>query len=528
PFSEWQAYSFSRTAGKKSFSQVLFELLGLPEVPGDKGSNITMHQILRLMCVDQLSNVQSVFRDEQFDPPLTRTTVAEMLFGIFDDKLYSDQLSLRSTQQRLDSQKIEFASLENALKETGQLEELEKTPEAIGTIQRELAMVQYKLANPSVEVKAESGSPSETITSAQAALANKKTIFSEEARKATFLDREIEDSISFISNLQSRLSALQESVKAEEVLGHLALQLCPECLQPLTAHSVAGHCHLCKQPASEKGRKNTLLKIQNELSAQIDESMQLLERKKDEQIKATRRRTQLKTEVDALQRNFDDLVNVTRPSRDVVIDALFFQRGKLEAQLSGLHNQLKLASRLAEIGNSIKQLKKDILDLEASIKDGGRRQEARRQTVVEAINRYALEFLKNDLDREKEFEVAQNVVIDFVRNFCLVDGRSNFSASSMAYLKGAIHFAIFFASLEVPFFRYPKFIINDNIEDKGMEEIRSKNFQKIVVRLSKNSEIRHQIIIATSMIEPEFDNSEFCIGPKYNRNFKTLRFPDQA
>ena len=79
-----------------------------------------------------------------------------------------------------------------------------------------------------------------------------------------------------------------------------------------------------------------------------------------------------------------------------------------------------------------------------------------------------------------------------------------------------------FASLELDFFRYPKLVVNDNIEDKGMKEARSKNLQKIVVEFSKKASIRHQIILATSMIDPSLDNDEFCIGPSYTLDNKTL------
>ena len=52
-----------------------------------------------------------------------------------------------------------------------------------------------------------------------------------------------------------------------------------------------------------------------------------------------------------------------------------------------------------------------------------------------------------------------------------------------------VWFSILFASLELGFFRYPKLVVNDKIVDKGMEEARSKNLQRIVVELSKNAMI---------------------------------------
>jgi hypothetical protein len=113
-------YPFARSDRKESFSQVLFQLLRFPEVRGVGEGNITMHQLLRLMCVDQLSSVSSLFRDEQFDSPLIRKTVGELLLGIFDNKLYEDEIRLRDVRRDIEHAQIEHASLTAALTETGQ------------------------------------------------------------------------------------------------------------------------------------------------------------------------------------------------------------------------------------------------------------------------------------------------------------------------------------------------------------------------------------------------------------------------
>ena len=62
----------------------------------------------------------------------------------------------------------------------------------------------------------------------------------------------------------------------------------------------------------------------------------------------------------------------------------------------------------------------------------------------------------------------------------------------------------------------------DTIEDKGMEPIRSHNFQRQVVRVSEESSVEHQIIFATSMIAPEFDNPRYTIGKLSTHENRTL------
>ena len=66
----WQRYPYRRFGDRESFTQTLFRILDLPEVPGDAGANITMHQLLRLMYVDQMTPVDRIFRFEQAELPL--------------------------------------------------------------------------------------------------------------------------------------------------------------------------------------------------------------------------------------------------------------------------------------------------------------------------------------------------------------------------------------------------------------------------------------------------------------------------
>ena len=68
----WNIFSYNISNTKKSFSQELFELLDFPEMRSEFESNITMHQLLRLIYLDQKSPADSLFIREDFDSPLVR------------------------------------------------------------------------------------------------------------------------------------------------------------------------------------------------------------------------------------------------------------------------------------------------------------------------------------------------------------------------------------------------------------------------------------------------------------------------
>jgi hypothetical protein len=62
----------------------------------------------------------------------------------------------------------------------------------------------------------------------------------------------------------------------------------------------------------------------------------------------------------------------------------------------------------------------------------------------------------------------------------------------------------------------------DNVEDKGMVEEKSWNFQRLLVALSEVATVPHQIIFTTSKIAPELDRPDLVVGRRYERVARSL------
>ena len=132
--------------------------------------------------------------------------------------------------------------------------------------------------------------------------------------------------------------------------------------------------------------------------------------------------------------------------------------------------------------------------------------------------------LRSDLRRQDTFENPDSVAFDFSSNRISVDNHSYFSASSRVVLKTSFFVAFLVAATKHSFFRHPKFCLIDTIEDKGMEQERSQNFQKLIVSSSEKAEVEHQIIFATAMIAPELNNEAYTVGRNSTRDDPTLDF----
>lgn len=59
-----------------------------------------------------------------------------------------------------------------------------------------------------------------------------------------------------------------------------------------------------------------------------------------------------------------------------------------------------------------------------------------------------------------------------------------------------------------------------------MQPERSQAFQKKIAQLSRASTTNHQIILTTSMIAPELDIPELCVGHFFTNENMALRFSD--
>lgn len=518
---KWELYPLSRTEKVESFSQVLFRILGFPEVKTEDESNITIHQVLRLLFVDQISQPYSLMIEEKFDSPLTRQAIGDLLIGTYDNELYSDQLLERKTAKELFELEAQHKYLVQVLMETGQYSLLIEAERAIGNIISSLKEIDLEIKK--VSVTRLGSKPSKTVSILVDQIKNQRVALGDRFIELHKLEYDILDSGQFLSVLMLRLKTLDESLLARKLIEELPIKICPHCLSSLAREVVAGHCNLCTQELPSPNEPVQVMRMRQELEFQIKESIFLLSRKEVAVEKLRNQLPTLKSSLNQSQKRFDLYSTSIQSTSDLRIEELLIKKGALEKELEYSNKHLVLMRSLQTLRNNIGDRKKLISELGLKIKIKKMAQVERSNLAFSSIKKYALELLKADGEYEQAFAEASDVSISFKAASVFVDGRGNFSASSVTYLKNATLYSIFFSSLEEAYFRYPRLILCDNMEDKGMTEQRSKNLQRNIVRLSESFDVRHQIIFSTSMIADELNNNFYCIGPYYLPTSKTLK-----
>jgi hypothetical protein len=250
----------------------------------------------------------------------------------------------------------------------------------------------------------------------------------------------------------------------------------------------------------------------------------MLLRRKESTISNLRLKlTEAKQALVTAQRNLDVAFTTSQSSRDDLIDTLLLKKGALNGQIEYLNTQLVGLNRLEGLKREVITLTAEIKSIELRISE---KEAVQKRTIADAqkqIEKIAIWLVQNDLKRQEGFANPKLVKIDYLNDSISLDDNFNFSASSNVYLKNSGRFAIFFASIVKSYMRFPRFILCDNMEDKGMEKDRTQNFQKLIVRLSdRYKNVPHQIIFSTSMIADELEGTVYCVGNYYDHVNRTL------
>lgn len=526
-YQSWKRFPYDTTTKTRSFSNVLFEMMGLPEVKAE--SNITMHQILRLIYLDQESPVNSLFLYEPFDKEITRETVANLLLGVYNQNYSKAKLDYRETLRKIEE-------LKQAIKITGDFLKDKRTKSSkfiryeIAQLNQEIEWIndivkkyreydtETQLAELSTKQKLEYQRLKDEIASQRRECGKLETVVLQ-------FEEEIKDSRFFIESLKKNIEDIKHSIAAREFFDTQHLELCPECLTRLDDHVEEGHCPLCKSPIDNSRGKSQAVRIQLELEHQVNESEALLQSnlEKLEDKKSQLRR--MKRQLTALQKHYDEVVNIVRSSYEERIDEMLQKKGFNEGMIGQFETLLEYAERYERFQYQLEEQQTQEKELKAYIEAADEKIRADREVIDECVSRNGVYLLHHDQDRQTEFMKAQKFVIAYNQNMAYITDRySKLSASSSFYLKMVARFALFFTSLQVDSMKYPRLLLSDNMEDKGLEPERGVNFQKMVVkRLQDVNEQSYQVIYATSYIVDELDKPEYTVGEYYSQSNKSLK-----
>jgi hypothetical protein len=528
PIEGWERYPIRRNTDKQlGFSQVLFRACGIPEAPTIEGGNVTAHQILRLLYSDQRTPAPRLFRFERFDTSNMRTAVGDLLLGANTYDLYVTQLELRNAKKVLEDRQAKLTSLlaaipgqygsMNAVELAGRITALEQ--------ERNRVIEQIAAVDDAVPVNADKEFEehrSKTLRDIRRTRSDVRRL--EEGIEK--LELEISDLDTFVDYLEQTMEKVNASSSIAGVLGSIDFAYCPACLKPLEGHTGTSQCVLCSKPVDPEREGARYLEIKLDISLQLRESRQILEAKEAARQKDGAELKSTRHELRRRSLEFRSTFELAGSPRDAKLAELNNRMGQIGQEITYLGSIRELAERVAKLIAERDAANSEVDRLDAMITRLSHATSGRIVQAMSLVSTKAKSLLKQDLKRQEEFAAPGTVTIDFADDAVLVDGKMNFAESSNVVLKNAAILALLGAAAEDEKFWHPRFVLMDNVEDKGMEQQRSHNFQKIIVNLSRETRLPHQIIFTTSMLNPDLDLEKFTIGPRYTEQNRTLNFSE--
>jgi hypothetical protein len=143
----WNKYPIRRTENRESFSQALFRASGIPEAQSQGASNITMHQILRLLYSDQRTPAAFLFRYESFDTKEIREAVGDLICGLSVYEIYEIELRLRELGKQFDEKDRHLTALLAATPMREALTRVESVDSRLVDLVNEYARLSHEIGN---------------------------------------------------------------------------------------------------------------------------------------------------------------------------------------------------------------------------------------------------------------------------------------------------------------------------------------------------------------------------------------------
>lgn len=522
---EWEKYPIQRGQSNLSFSEVLFRSMLLPEAQSDGASNITSHQLLRLLYSDQRTPAPRLFRYEDFDKATIRTAVGDLVCGIRSFGLFEVELKIRELEARFSIVDGKWKALLNSFPD-----QVSVTAEAVGN---EIKNIEAMITAVRDEVNGVDEAIGEDENT-KFFVARKKMVsqlrglrekLKANNRAIELSELEINEIERFIDHLSTSLEMVKSAEKTADFLGEIEFSHCPSCLQEIKRTSDGEDCHLCGQHIDADLSASRYNQIRVDLELQIKESNQLLASEREHRINAQKAARVVQKKLEELTSEFVVSYELSNSPREAYLAERHSKLGRLNRELEQLKSSLQRAAQLDALSAEKDDINKQLTGAKEQRTVLEKQAANRRRAALNLASQKSVSILReDDSGAQEEFENAEHVDLRFEDDAILLDGLANFSESSNVFLKNAAILGLHLAACSDAQFFHPRFALFDNVEDKGMQPQRSHCFQELIVKMSTETPLPNQVIFTTSMMNPELELEEYTIGPEYSKVNKTLDF----
>lgn len=339
PLSYWNEYPIRRSKlAQESFTTVLFRSMHIPEAQSEGASNITMHQLQRLIYSDQRTPAPRLFRFEPFDTSNIRSAVGDLALGVNGYDLYDANLNLREKQKELSAVEGKLASLLETFKFSGQLGSEKQIDGKLTELVAEYDRISDEVGRVG-EQEFDAGDDTffKDREAARKKIARVKADLSKTERSISDTEYDITD----IEKFSEHLAELWEKIGIAEsqliALGDVVFSHCPNCLKPLKKPSSHECCYLCGEEldAEEERSRYNMVRLDTEI--QLRETKQLLSEKQVTLRNAKRLKKEKVSELRQLTTEFKNDFDISSSPRERYLSTRYVRLGHIDAEVKYLN-----------------------------------------------------------------------------------------------------------------------------------------------------------------------------------------------
>lgn len=520
----WERFPAHRQGEHESFSQLMFRSMCIPEAQSEGASNITMHQILRLLYSDQQTPPGRLFRFEStWDTKAIRGAVGDLICGLNDYEAYEASLKIRDLEKDYGETSRQLSALLSVLPPDTALNRPDAVRSKITELEREREKALDRIARVDELIDASAAKTFIAQSSvARDGIEKQSSKIALLERSVAKLEYELEDLAKYIEFLDDMIEKVRLAEKSSDAVGGIEFTQCPACLSELTPPKTENTCHVCQTEIDPEQHRSRYNVIRLDFEIQRREAYQLNTQKSARSDEAKKNLRSLRSAYAKSLADYSAQYGGGAAPREAFLATENLRVGQIAKEIEYLDQALATAEKVTELSEAKARIKAELETLQSRQEALEARAQKRRRVALSQVSDIAVKILHSDNKHQPEFESAQNVRVNFMDDAMIVDGDMNFAESSNVILKNACILSLLLAAGNDPKFFHPRFALFDNIEDKGMRTERSHNFQKILVEMVTELETPYQVIYTTSMMNPALELDDYVIGPHYTPEDRTL------
>lgn len=519
---KWLKFEYSRAESRKSFSEFLFDLLKLPKVVPGLESLVTSHQLLRILYGDQMTPTNAIFRSDTFDRFIIREAIGDIICGLYDIASYELKQTIERLEKEYEYFRNQYSEIVRFFKNTDRPLNKEAIFKKVSELRIErdrLSEELIKAKNLVIEGKSTKDSEQfEKTKKSQLLLKKELDDLSKEIQDTGF---EITDSENFIKDLEYRLYNINESIEFQKLVPTEFFSNCPLCLTGFNELNKEKSCPITKDKF-EISIEN-YLRVQLQISSQINESKKLLDELKNKKRSLDKNFREKFLQLESAEKQMGTLVKSISFGFDAILESSR-RVGEINSQIHAEERYLGFTEALEELVEKKNSIKKDIELYKDKFKTYEENAETRKRDTYKLLSDNTIRFLSQDVAGQEEFKDGHKPIFDFSSDRIQMEGAPGLSASSTVILKNSFLLSLLISSLTDSDMNFPRFLLLDNIEDKGMVDARSQNFQRMIIKEFSKLNTPFQLIFSTSKIAPELNESDYTVGRFYTPKKKSLEF----